>query len=267
MDPDCRTTRLDQYTWVVPVADKADGVSRSHQLAGAGGRFLAGFADLLLQLAAFAALAWLALTRRPDLFPRDAWWWAGPVAFAEWHIIYMMLFESFTRGLTPGKALVKLRVVTQAGQLPGSLAFVIRNLGRLADMALGGYLGALALISLGARRQRLGDRWARTLVIYRQPLVEQLERSSVPESLYSTSEDGYLLEAWMTREPGLDDDSRTASAVDLAAYLHQKYDPASTARRDPVAYLRQLYSAELEEEPEATASQYTPPVNSRTPTQ
>jgi uncharacterized RDD family membrane protein YckC len=245
---DDRFKRFDHFTQVIPVPSKDGQSVRSHQLAGSGGRFLAGAADLVIQVLCFVAIAWLTFKSRPDLFPRSAWAWAIPVGFIEWHIIYLMLFESFTRGQTPGKALVRLRVVTMDGQIPTAVAFVIRNIARLADIALGAYLGSLALISRTRRHQRLGDIAAHTLVIYREPLADQLQRSRVPESLYSTSEDGYLLQAWMTRELNLDDDSRMSSAVDLAAYLHGKYDGKEMGNRDPIAYLRQLYHAENAEE-------------------
>ena len=241
-----RLARLDHFTTVLPLKGEGPGAVRSHQVAGAGSRFLAGAADLVLQLTLFILIAWFLASHRPGLFPPGSIVWAVPLGLLEWHIIYLMLFEAFTRGITPGKALLRLRVVTLDGNPPRPVALVIRNLLRLADVAAAGYLGSLAMVSLTRRKQRLGDLAAKTLVIYSAPLALQLEKSRVPESLYSTSEDGYLLQAWMTRELTLDEDSRLASAVDLAAYLHSKYDGKDTGRKDPVDYLRQLYDAEAQ---------------------
>src|SRR5690606_17074655 len=115
-------------------------------------------------------------------------------------------------------------IVAADGAVPGAMAFVIRNIARVVELLAGLYLAALAMISLTPHRQRAGDRLAGTLVIFSVPLVTQLARAEVPESLYSTSEDGYLLESWTKRERRFEADSRAASALDLAAYLHAKYD-------------------------------------------
>lgn len=240
-------SHLDQFTRVVVMAaEDAPNGTRSYQVAGAGARFLAGAVDFLIQIVLFIVMAWTAVRAWPDLFPRESWPWAIPVAFVEWHIIYMMLFESFARGITPGKSLFRIKVVTVEGALPGARALVVRNVLRLIDIILGGYAGSFIMINLSELRQRIGDRYGNTLVVYSTPLTGQLRLADVPESIYSTSEDGYLLQAWVEREKRLDVDSQMASAIDLAAYLHSKYDPAKRDLPDPATYLRQLYEVEHE---------------------
>lgn len=244
---------LDNFTQTISLKSKDSALIRSHQTAGAGARSLAGFADLSIQAIVFTGMAWMALRYRPDLFPRESWFWAGPVAFAEWHIIYLMLFESFTGGLTPGKALMDLRVIGLDGKNPTPRRLVVRNVTRVFELALGCYLGAFFCISSRSRRQRLGDRYAHTTVIYSTPLAGQLYQSEVPESLYSTSEDGYLLQAWIEREKRFDAESQMASAIDLAAYLHSKYDASNGDLPDPITYLHQLHEAENQHHhPQAT---------------
>lgn len=235
---------MDYFTQVVSIKSDDGGMTRSHQIAGAGARSLAGIADLLIQAVVFAGIAWMALRYRPDLFPRDSWFWAAPVAFAEWHIIYLMLFEGFTGGLTPGKALLGLRVIGVDGRNPTPRRLVVRNVTRVFELALGCYGGAFFWITLSERRQRLGDRYADTFVVFSTPLAGQLYQSEVPESLYSTSEDGYLLQAWIEREKRFDAESQMASAIDLAAYLHQKYDSSNEVLPGPITYLRELHEVE-----------------------
>lgn len=239
------SNRLDYFTDTVAIPGEEGAPLRTHQLAGGGARFMAALADLVLQLAGFTIFVWVALTYRPEMFPPRSWPWAGPVAFIEWHIIYLMLFESFTRGTTPGKATVGLRVINKHGLPPRPTDLVIRNIARLLDIGFLAYAGALALISVSRRRQRLGDRIAGTRVIYAQPLTEQMHKAHVPESLYSTSEDGYLLQAWIARENRFDEESRVASATDLAAYLHSKYGDEAEKSKDPVRYLHELHEAEI----------------------
>ncbi len=235
---------LDDFTQTLSLKNRDTGMIRSHQVAGAGARCLAGLVDLGSQMVTFGAMAWLAVTFRPDLFPRSSWGWAFPVAFAEWHIIYLMLFESFTRGASPGKALLGLRVISLDGSPPSSRSLIVRNVTRVVEIALGVYTFAYYRINQMGSRQRLGDRSAGTIVVYAAPLTEQLYLSETPESLYSTSEDGYLLQAWVEREQRFDEESRMASAIDLAAYLHAKYDASTRDLPDPATYLKNLYDAE-----------------------
>lgn len=238
------TVVLDHFTQSISIMSDDGVTTRSHQISGVGARSLAGLTDFCLQAATFVGIAWLAITGRPDLFPRESWPWAVPLAFAEWHIIYLMLFESFTGGLTPGKALLGLRVIDLDGRHPAPRRLIIRNVTRVFELAFGFYVFAYCLISTTSPRQRLGDRYAGTTVVYNTPLTEQLHQAEVPESLYSTSEDGYLLQAWIEREKRFDTESQMASAIDLAAYLHAKYDASNATLPDPITYLRQLHDTE-----------------------
>jgi uncharacterized RDD family membrane protein YckC len=239
--------QLDQFTPTVALPGREASGPVSHQLAGAGARALAGLLDLLLQGISFALLAWAAVTARPDLFPRAAWPWAIPVGFVEWHVIYLMLFESFSRGRTPGLAAVGLQVIGCDRKAPRPVQSVLRNLVRLPDMALGLYAASFWMISRSAQRQSLGDRLSKTMVVYSAPLREQMAASSVPESFYSTSEAGYLLQAWMERNARMDEDSQAASALDLSAYLHHVYEPEARELPEPATYLRSLFEKEMAE--------------------
>lgn len=241
---DDRPERLDYFTRVIPMHQGAGGGVKSHQVAGAGSRFLAAATDLAIQLVMFAFMVWFVMRVWPGLIPATGRSWVVLLAFIEWHIIYFMLFECISGGTTPGKGAVGLRVVTRDGKPVRPVLLVVRNLMRVVDVVAACYLASLALVARSARHQRWGDMLAGTVVVYSAPLVSQLRHSRVPESLYSTSEDGYLLQAWMTRELSFDEESRMASAVDLAAYLHGKYDKDAMGKRDPVVYLRELYRDE-----------------------
>jgi len=224
----------------------------SFQLAGPGARSLAGLADLALQALLFTGLAVAVSRSRPELFPRHTWPWAIPLAFAEFHILFQMLAESFSRGSTPGKRLAGVRVIAGDGGRLRGIAAVMRNICRVVDL-LTGYLLSLVLMQKTSAAQALGDCAAGTMVIYRKPLRQQMADSGVPESLYSTSEAGYLLQAWMTRKDRMDDESQSASALDLAAYLHRKYDPHARELPEPATYLRLLYEDELADGKSAAA--------------
>jgi uncharacterized RDD family membrane protein YckC len=67
-------------------------------------------------------------------------------------------------GATVGKRVVGLRVTMAGGGEPTGRAVLIRTLARLVDGLLLYAVGAIA-VSASPRRQRLGDRWAGTIVV------------------------------------------------------------------------------------------------------
>lgn len=80
---------------------------------------------------------------------------------------YMVLFEVFNQGRTPGKLWLGLEVIHDDGTPVGWAASLTRNLLRFVDMLpLGYFLGALSCLAHPQFR-RLGDIAAGTLVVYR----------------------------------------------------------------------------------------------------
>jgi uncharacterized RDD family membrane protein YckC len=82
--------------------------------------------------------------------------------------VYYTLMEG-SRGQTIGKMITGIRVASETtGQPPGLGAAAIRTLLRLIDAILGYLVGFLIVLS-SAKRQRLGDMAAHTLVIRTLP--------------------------------------------------------------------------------------------------
>lgn len=79
--------------------------------------------------------------------------------------LYHLLFELFNQGQSPGKMLVKLRVVTLKGGTPTPYDYMLRWVFRMIDIlsSLGGL--AILFISSSERNQRIGDILAQTTVI------------------------------------------------------------------------------------------------------
>lgn len=82
-----------------------------------------------------------------------------PVAF------YDLIFEYFNNGQSPGKALMKMRVINTDGTVPSFSSYVIRWIFRPIDFSM--TIGMLAFIMIGLTKksQRLGDYVAGTTVI------------------------------------------------------------------------------------------------------
>lgn len=137
-------------------------------LAGLGERSLAYLIDLLiLVLALIAGLFiynfWGDLEQDVDGLSATGSVLLG-VGLLLCVVLYDVAFEVLGGGRTPGKRLMRLRVVTSAGQAPGLATSLLRNCMRLADMIPLGYgVGTVALFF--TRTRRLGDLVADTVVV------------------------------------------------------------------------------------------------------
>jgi len=94
-------------------------------------------------------------------------------------LFYNLFFEVFNNGQTIGKRTLGLRVVTERGTTPSVEAYLTRWVFRLMD--LGGSIGTIAMLFImsTAKKQRIGDIMAQTLVIktkgYQKIDLDQLE--------------------------------------------------------------------------------------------
>jgi uncharacterized RDD family membrane protein YckC len=166
-------------------------VGIQHPLAGIGSRGIALMVDSLVQGFCFVAIlvvVLLLVTALPALPSiRHA---AGLGDPAKWAIAvmvlipfllqwgYFTLFEAFWNGQTPGKRVLKLRVIQQSGRPIGLFESMARNLIRIIDMVPGFYMiGAICIFST-RRQQRLGDLVAGTLVVHSVPVETPLASES-----------------------------------------------------------------------------------------
>ncbi len=79
--------------------------------------------------------------------------------------LYYLLWETFWDGRTPGKALLKMRVVMKDGSRPQFSNYLVRWLLRIIDISLTSGGVAVVTILLNGKGQRLGDIAAGTTVI------------------------------------------------------------------------------------------------------
>ena len=136
-------------------------------LAGLGSRILAGIFDLIIQAILLIGITLLsgATARGSQLnlvvFVIGVFvvWFGYPIAF-----------ELLTRGRTPGKRLVQLRVLQVSGGAVDVQSSVVRNLMRIVDGLTFLYVPSIVAILATKRNQRPGDLAAGTLVIREQPV-------------------------------------------------------------------------------------------------
>ncbi|MCL2293592.1 MAG: RDD family protein [Spirochaetes bacterium] len=119
------------------------------------------FIDLLIQFT-FIFIATLFISTLIAMV--GTWFWMLLLFGVNW--FYHVFFEIFSKGQSPGKKILGLRVVRSDGSPINPGASFLRNLLRFADTFLFLYTIALLCMSLSRGFRRLGDWIADTLVVY-----------------------------------------------------------------------------------------------------
>lgn len=144
-------------------------------LAGIGSRFIAGLIDKLILGSVMFVVVLIAVlaggtATLASVFEAGVWVMVllTLVTFLSmWG--YFFGFEYFLHGQTPGKRIMRIRVVTEGGQPLGLVEVAVRNLLRVVD-GMGMYIVAGVAMFWSSRVQRLGDLAAGTIVVSEQPL-------------------------------------------------------------------------------------------------
>lgn len=79
--------------------------------------------------------------------------------------MYHIVWEILNRGQSPGKKVLKMRVVSLHGMNPTPSEYVLRSLFRMVDILLSSGLMAILFINSTRNSQRLGDFLANTTVV------------------------------------------------------------------------------------------------------
>jgi uncharacterized RDD family membrane protein YckC len=140
-----------------------ENVRIEYELAGIASRCGAAVADLLLQtLAILLVVVIITLAQMVLRLPPLGWptgvlivssfllWWG-----------YYVFFETVWNGQTPGKRLLRLRVIKYGGSPIDLTSAAVRGLIRIVDLAAIGFI----VMFFSSKNQRLGDLAAGTLVV------------------------------------------------------------------------------------------------------
>ncbi len=136
---------------------------------------------------------------------------------------YMVFFEVFNQGRSPGKQFLGLQVIHSDGTPIGWPASLTRNLLRFVDLLPFAYcLGMLSILN-STRFQRLGDLAAGTLVVYQAQTIQRGALPDVPPSptpvLLTLSEQQALLN-FAERHQQLSSERQNELAAIIAPALH-----------------------------------------------
>lgn len=163
-----------------------------------------------------------------------------------------VLFETFWRGHTPGKRLLRLRVVREGGYPVGFIDSVLRNLMRAADFLPVGYVLGLLVMAGDRRFRRLGDRVAGTMVVIEgvtaalapitlAPPATAAELAGLPHRPPLSAEEREAIELYL-RRTNLSEARRIELAELVAPVLARRMNvPAA----DPVRFLGLLHERAL----------------------
>lgn len=145
-------------------------------LAGLGSRFLAAALDGLIQTAVtvilflVVAIVFSAIgTRAIDTLSNTAAKWFTALLILGYFVLvwgYYALFEAFRNGQTPGKRVMKIRVIKDSGRQITFFEALARNLLRVIDTLPGAYLTGVISILVTKQNKRLGDLVAGTIVVH-----------------------------------------------------------------------------------------------------
>ncbi len=175
------------------IIETPERVPLQFALASIGNRFLACAFDHFIQFVIIFLLLWVlsaaleinSVTKVSEELPK---WVLAIMIIAFFLVIafYFVIFEWIWNGQTPGKKLLKLRVIREDGRPITFWEAAARNLIRLFDMmpapAIPFYSVGLISVFISARDQRVGDMFAGTVVIR-----ERQDEAPTFKSVFTTS--------------------------------------------------------------------------------
>jgi len=140
-----------------------------YPVASIGDRILGHLIDRLILIAYSVAVIAALADRDVDL------WYLWLLLLGIPWMFYSLLFEVFMNGQTPGKQLMKIRVMRLNGTPATVGDFLLRWIFSLVDFYILSGAIALVAVAIGGKGQRIGDMVAGTTVV---KLIEQREISA-----------------------------------------------------------------------------------------
>lgn len=164
--------------------ETAQNVNIFHNVAGVGERILAFLIDGFLIFAYYILISVVFSNFSID----DENYFMVAMVVGLPPFVYHLLWETFWDGRSPGKAVMKLRVVKIDGSKPVFSSFLLRWLLRLIDITI--CFGSVALFTIlfNGKGQRLGDLAATTTVITEKKTIHfsQTILADVPDDYTPT---------------------------------------------------------------------------------
>ena len=224
--------------------DTPEQVHLEFVLADIGSRFMAVFADTLIQFVLYLALILIDyLVLRGTMFLQLSQYQVWVVAVL-WFIYfciywgYYAAFEALWNGQTPGKRWAGIRVIKETGRAINGFEAITRNLVRIIDFLPGIYGVGIVTMLLNSKNRRLGDFAAGTLVVHdKKPKQTDLFFNTAEKkgdfAVYQAGRLGVpeveLIETFLARRLDIPPEVRQQSATRIADMICTKLgiDPRS----------------------------------------
>jgi len=223
-------------------------------VAGIGSRFVALLIDHLIQAFTYFVIV-LALVlilsgsasahaaKATEELDTAGKWFLAAFIFVNFCLVfgYFALFEAFWHGQTPGKRVMKLRVIKDSGRQITFFEALARNLLRFIDLLPSMYLAGVITMLCNRKNKRLGDLAAGTLVVHELPVDDRAAdaflsgenffakeqpktEGNLPADAVARLEpaDLHVMETFFTRALDLDIQTRAAMAARIAARMAAK---------------------------------------------
>jgi uncharacterized RDD family membrane protein YckC len=155
-------------------------------IAGIGSRFLALALDTLIQTSVLAIVLLAGVALSVTLFSRfnGSTWVAAAFLLLVFTLYYgyFAAFEALWNGQTPGKRLLRIRVIKDTGRPMTPSESVGRNLMRIVDQLPFMYGVGIVSVALSRQNKRLGDFVAGTIVVHERELQDVRPLWQAPQS-------------------------------------------------------------------------------------
>jgi uncharacterized membrane protein SpoIIM required for sporulation/uncharacterized RDD family membrane protein YckC len=243
---DATATRLTGSLDQVIEIETPEQVTVTVTIAGIGSRAAAAVIDTAL-IALMIMAAWLLLMAPGMRYLGEGSWVLAIGLIVTFAIMwgYYVLFEGLRDGQTPGKRMLRLRVVQDGGFSVSFAASAVRNLVRVLDMqpfptSLLGLL--VAVVSRSGKR--LGDMAAGTIVVrehvHHVPVHLAPDGGDEAAVAVLTESEYALLQRFMGRRDALDPQHSATLAMQMAARFEGRLPEAETT----MASLVRLFEGE-----------------------
>lgn len=224
--------------------DTPEQVHLEFGLANLGSRFMAIFADTVIQFIVYLTLLIIDETALAGaLFSRLGYyrvWVSALIIFAYFCLFwgYYAAFEAFWKGQTPGKRWAGIRVIKDTGRPIDAFEAIARNFLRVVDFFPVFYGAGIVTMLLNSRNQRLGDLVAGTIVVHERTQKESdlfFNTSLKAESvLYQATrlsvQEIELIETFLARRLDIPPEVRKQSAVRIAEMIGGKLGIGTESR-------------------------------------
>lgn len=227
------------------IIDTPEQVHLEFVLADIGSRFMAVFADSVIQFLVVLVLIITDETAlRGAMFSKLATYqvWVIAVLILVYFCIYWgyyAAFEALWNGQTPGKRWAGIRVIKENGRPINAFEAIGRNLVRIVDQFPGIYAVGIITMLLNSRNRRIGDFVAGTIVVHERKAKESdlffnLSDKQPEYSIYQAGRLGVpeieLIETFLARRLDIPLAVRQQSAERIATLISSRLGIDSQAR-------------------------------------